>query len=385
VSDEIRRRRAAAQLLHRPENYGVVEAVRHLLAVQAQDISAFPLALRARVAGLTAADVAAARDARQIVRCWGPRGTLHLISAEDLPWLFPLVRTAPAGSLRRLRSLGVETDPDEAVRRVAAALAGQGPLGKAELGERLAKAGLRAQGQAIVHLAMLAAREGLVVLGPDRGGKATYVHAADWLGRPLPTTVRDRDVALRELAHRYRLAHDPAEPADLAAWSGLPLGDADRAWRGTDPALPPRSEAGSVRVVRLAPGYDEYLLGWRTRELSVPAPYRALIHPGGGIIRAALLVDGKAFGTWRTRRTARRIDITVELFERFPADVPDTLEEEVTDLGRFFGLPARLSVKTPGPLALLTERAAVVSKTPTSDTYGRSIASDGVSGLSSIT
>ena len=32
----------------------------------------------------------------------------------DLPWLLPLVRTAPAGSLRRLRQLGVETDPGEA-------------------------------------------------------------------------------------------------------------------------------------------------------------------------------------------------------------------------------------------------------------------------------
>ncbi|MCW2886969.1 MAG: hypothetical protein QOE54_6643 [Streptosporangiaceae bacterium] len=364
MSDEIRHRRVRAQLLHRPSVGGVVEVVRRLLAMQAQDIAAFPLALRARTARLTAADVAAARDTREIVRCWGPRGTLHLIAAEDLTWLFPLVRPAPAGSLRRLRGLGIEIDPDDAVRLVTAALADQGPLGKAALGERLAKAGRPAEGQAIVHLAMLAAREGLVVLGPDREGKATYVHAADWLGRPLPVAVTDRDAALRELAERYRLAHDPAGPADLAAWSGLPLGDAERAWRGT--TWPGPAEAGSGLAgsglagsghtgseyaaagserkqagwVRLVPGYDEYLLGWRTRELSVPVSYRTRIHPGGGIIRPTLLVDGQAAGTWRTRRSARRIDITIEPFEPLPAAVVNQVRAEVADIGRFLGLPA---------------------------------------------
>ncbi|MGI8336766.1 winged helix DNA-binding domain-containing protein [Actinomadura scrupuli] len=363
MSDEIRHRRAHAQLLHRPGG-GAAEVVRRLLAVQAQDIAAFPLALRARTAGLTAADVTAARDTREIVRCWGPRVTLHLIAAEDLPWLFPLVRPAPTGSLRRLRALGVEIGADEAVRFVTAALAGQGPLGKPELGERLAKAGLPAEGQAIVHLALLGAREGLVVLGPDRAGKPTYVHAADWLGRPLPVTVTDRDAALRRLARRYRLAHEPAEPADLAAWSGLSLGEARRAWPGSEPPPPAqttpehadlaqadlaragseRADGGPVPVVRLVPGFDEYLLGWRTRELSVPGPYRTLIHPGGGIIRPALLVDGQAAGTWRTRRSARRVGIIVEPFEPLSPAVLAELQAEAADIGRFLGLPAEPTV-----------------------------------------
>jgi hypothetical protein len=55
-------------------------------------------------------------------------------------------------------------------------------------------------------------------------------------------------------------------------------------------------------------------------------------------------VDGRAVGTWRTRRTTRRIDVTVEPFERLPTDVPDTVDDEVTDLGRFFGLPAKLTI-----------------------------------------
>jgi hypothetical protein len=209
--------------------------VRHLLAVQAQDPAAFPLALGARVSGLTARELAAAREAGAIVRCWGPRGTLHLIAADDLRWLCPLVKPTPAGSLRRLRQLGVDIDIDTAVSVTESALAGQGPLAKPELGERLAKAGLAAQGQAIVHLAMLSAGRGKVVLGPERDGKATYVHAGDWLGTPVPAQVPEREAAMRRLVVRYRRAHAAAGPADLAAWSGLPRGS---------PALPSFDPSG---------------------------------------------------------------------------------------------------------------------------------------------
>jgi hypothetical protein len=323
----------------------VVEVVRHLLAVQAQDPAAFPLALRARASGLTAGELAASREAGVVVRCWGPRGTLHLIAADDLDWLYPLVKPGPASSLRRLRQLGVDADVDRAVSVTKSALAGQGPLTKPQLGERLASAGLPAQGQAIVHLAMLAAGRGWVVLGPERGGKATYVHAGDWLGTPVPTGLPDREAALRELVARYRVAHDPAEPSDLAAWSGLPLGQLKRVWSaGPDAAESTRAEPGGEPVVRLVPGFDEYLLGWRSRDHAVPAPFRTVIHPGGGVIRSALLVDGRATGTWRTRRTGGRGDLTVEPFEPLPDAVLPGLAAETAGIGTFLGLDTRLAV-----------------------------------------
>lgn len=294
----IARWRAHAQLLHRP-GLGVVETVRHLLAVQAQDISAYPLALRARVPGITTTDVRAAIQDRSLVRLWGPRGTIHLVCADDLPWLFPLVRTGPAASMRRLRQLG--SDGTDAVGRVRRALAGQGPLTKAELGERLG-----AEGQTIVHLAMLAAREGLVVLGPD----ATYIWAADWLGGPIPTDRDDRAPA--ELARRYQRAHARSEPADLAAWAGVPLRDI--AWHPVEPEPP------GEPVTRLIPAYDEYLLGWRSRDFAVPEPYRKVIHPGGGVVRAALIVDGLVAGPW-TRDTVEPADELADV-RRFQGENP---------------------------------------------------------------
>jgi hypothetical protein len=372
----------------------VVGLVRHLLAVQAQDPAAFPLALRARMPGLSVRDLEQARADRLVVRCWGPRGTLHLIAAEDLGWLYPLVKPSPAGSVRRLRQLtGSDIDAEAGASAAAAALAGQGPLTKAQLGSRLASAGLRAEGQAIVHLAFLAACMGLVVLGPEQAGKPTYVHTADWLGAPLPTKLAPahpagpvpaappgrsagltvpadpaypaapahpagsaglaapagpaaatgREAAVRTLVARYQAAHAPCTPADLAAWSGLPYTEITRAWSA--PSQPPFSIATATPLpVRLLPAFDEYLLGWRSRDHAVREEYRRLVHPGGGIIRATVLVDGLAAGTWQARRSVRHIDITVYPFQPLRETVISGIAAEAADIGTFLGLDARLGV-----------------------------------------
>jgi Winged helix DNA-binding domain len=247
--------------------------VRHLLAVQAQEERSLRLALRARGA-------AGSPDA--VVTSWLLRGTLHTVLREDFWWLHALCAPRLAtGNRRRLAQLGVSEDrADRAVGVIRDALAG-GPLPRAALAELL-----EARGQAIVHLLMRAAIAGVVVL-EDRA----FALAGP---RPAPP---DRDAALRELGRRYLAAHAGADAADLAHWSGLPLGDARRALRD---AAPPRAPRGPLPL-RLVPAYDELLLGWRDRTPVVPAEHARRVHPGGGLLRAVVLEDGRAVGTWQLR------------------------------------------------------------------------------------
>ncbi|MGH3114073.1 MAG: DNA glycosylase AlkZ-like family protein [Gaiellaceae bacterium] len=111
----VRARRAAAQLLCGPGGATPTEIVARLLAVQAQDLRSACLALRARGEGLTAGDVDRALTGdRALVVGWLARGTLHLTSREDYPWLLAL--TAPArlaASRRRLGQEGVSVDESE--------------------------------------------------------------------------------------------------------------------------------------------------------------------------------------------------------------------------------------------------------------------------------
>jgi hypothetical protein len=351
----LRRARAAAQLLHRPRALGVADVVGRLLAVQAQDLRATRLALRARSSGLTAADVDAALTAeRSVVVAWLMRGTLHLVGRDDYPWLLGL--TAPtrlATSRRRLAQEGVSADEAErAVSIVARALADDGPLTRRQLAERIAAEGVRTEGQATPHLLMLAALRGVAVLGPLRedGGHA-FAPARDWLGTAPPTELAgaEREVALAELARRYLAAHGPAAPADLAAWSGLALRDAragleaiaaELAVRGDDLVdLAARETTREAIPARLLAAFDPYLLGWKDRAFAVPTRYAKRVHPGGGMLRATATVDGRAVGTWSSAGGRPKL----EPFERLPAGAGAALATEADDVARFVATSARPS------------------------------------------
>jgi DNA glycosylase AlkZ-like len=338
----LRRSRATAQLLHRPGPARVADVVAHLLAVQAQELRAARLALRARADGLAAADVdAALTDERSVVVAWLGRGTLHMTGRDDYPWLLQL--TAPArfgASARRLGQEGVPpADADRAVEIVERALADEGPLTRAQLAERIAARGIRTEGQATPHLLMLAALRGVAVLGPLRGDGHAFALTRDWLGAP-PQRL-DRDAALRELAGRYLIGHGPASAGDLAAWAGLPLRDA-RAGLGAIASQLAHRDDGLVDVAaraappakipaRLLPAFDPYLLGWRDRAFAVPAEHARRIHPGGGVVRAAATVDGLAVGTW----TLRGGTVGLEPFAPLDAEAADALRADAADVERF--------------------------------------------------
>jgi hypothetical protein len=93
----------------------------------------------------------------------------------------------------------------------------------------------------------------------------------------------------------------------------------------------------------LLPAFDPLLVGYQSRDwLAVPAVARR-IHPGGGVIRPTLLVEGAAAGVWRQRRGKTRLEVAIETSSPLPAGTLARLEEEVADLGRFLAIPARLA------------------------------------------
>jgi hypothetical protein len=352
--------RARSQRLHDGLG-GPAALVREVVGVQAQEPGAAALSIRARTDGVDAATVHRALvEERTIVRTWAMRGTIHLVASEDAGWLNELFAPLSlSASHRRLGQLAVpEADRPRAIEAIRRALAAHGPLTRAELMEHVARAGVATEGQAAAHLTQLAALEGHVCFGPPRGSKPTYVLRDDWLGPPrsLP---HDREDALTELARRYMRAYGPAAPEDLAAWSGLALRDAragwsgiagdlvevrvqgERAWLPADreawlpdpPPEPPR--------LRLLPAFDTYLLGYRTRDLAVPAEHARSVWPGGGIVRPTVVENGLATGTWRQRRRGACVTIEVDPFGA-PPD-PRRLAEELDDVGRFLGVEASLA------------------------------------------
>ena len=344
-ADTLLAQRLASQLLSGTPADDTAGVADRLLAVQAQDQRAARLAIRVRSRVRSATDVDhALTEDRSVVVTWLNRGTLQLVRADDYWWLHPL--TTPqllTGNARRLAQEGVP--PDDAERGVAVierSLTAEGPLSRPQLRDRIAAAGVRTQGQALVHLLALASLRGIILRGPMIGREHGYALVRDWLGSPPPVLGTDR--ALAELAARYLAGHGPAAERDLARWAGLPLGQARRglaaiASRLTDrddglAALAGRDDDRRLPPPRLLGAYDPLLLGWAPRE-PIAGPYGRLI-ASNGLIRPVALARGRAVGTW----TQAGGKVALKPFA--PLSAPDAvaLADDAADLERFL-TPAR--------------------------------------------
>jgi hypothetical protein len=332
--------RLTAQLLSGPPARDPLGVVERLLAVQAQDLRGARLAIRARTTGVSVTDVdRALTEDRSLVISWLNRGTLHLVRSDDYHWLHAL--TTPslfAGNARRLAQEGVSpTAADRGVAVIERSLAGEGPLTRSQVRERLAAANVRTEGQALVHILLLASLRGVALRGPIVGREQAFALVRDWLGTPPRV---DRDSALGELARRYLAGHGPGNDRDLARWAGLPLRDA-RAGLGAIASeleehkdglvdLAGRPGAAELPPPRLLGPFEPVLMGWTSRTPLLGAHEVAAVTVNG-LFRPFALVRGRGVATWSLRGS----ELVLLPFGRLAGADRGALENDAADVVRF--------------------------------------------------
>jgi hypothetical protein len=355
TDDRLRRLRLRAQHLVEPApRTALLDVVRDVVGVQAQLPQAAALSLRARVAGLTRDDLREALEGRRtLVRTWVMRGTIHLVRTEDLPWMLPalpasVLREVPRWLERRAGLVMGSRELAAAARKVERALRSRGPLTRSEIVEAV---GLGPE--AGYGLMRLAALHGWICYGPDVGSDQTFVATRDWLS-DLPGFGAP---ASGELARRYLTGYGPAEPADLTAWWGLPLGTARKEME-TAETVEVRHRGRSLLAlpgaldevdrepdppVRLVGTWDTFLLGHRDRRLILDRRHSRTVNRGGGWLHPVVLIGGRVRGVWRTERKGRRVALTVRPFGPVPREARDGIRSEAEDVGRFLGEPVDLA------------------------------------------
>jgi hypothetical protein len=309
-ADRVLAARLTAQLLAGRPARDPVTVTERLLAVQAQDPRGARLAIRARTRGLRAADVdRELTERRSLLITWLNRGTLHLVTAEDYAWLHVLT-TPPllTSSDTRLRQNGLSASQiAKGLSVIEGALVEDGPQTRAQLKDRLERAGVPIADTAHVHLMFRASLEGVCVRGPMVSRQHAYVLARDWLAPARPV---QRSVALAELARRYLAGHGPADDRDLARWAGLPLRDARAGLEAIAPELVQRTDGLlQLRSARRRPAplppprllgtFEPTLLGWRSREALLGDDPQVIVN--GGMFSQFAIVAGRGVAGWRLR------------------------------------------------------------------------------------
>jgi hypothetical protein len=338
------------QQLVRPQFETVAELVSWMGAVQAQDYRGGLWATGLRVASADAAAIERAIAAREIVRTWPMRGTLHFVPAEDARWMLALLSArVVAGAAGRYRALELDAAAfARSARVLEGALEGGRCLARPEVYATLERGGVSTAGQRGIHVIGHLAQQGLICQGPRRERQATFVLLDEWVRWSKSPT---REEALATLATRYFSSHGPATLADFAWWSGLLVKESRQAIAEAGSRLRAQTRDGRTwwsgaqagrRIRRgatvLLPPWDEYIVAYKDREAAVGHLANHALERLKTVGSALVLIDGRVRGAWKLAARAKAARLVTEYWTAVSAAEKRAVHEAARRYSRFFGI-----------------------------------------------
>ena len=315
TAQELNRATLARQLLLERAPLGVCDAVRRVVALQAQQ-PAFPyLALWNRVAGFDPAGLDAAFAGHQVVRGQLMRVTMHAVHADDhqafREAMDPTLRASRLGD-PRFTSSGLTLADADALIGGLLDFAGQ-PRTTEECEAWLAGR----LGAPMPPLAWRMLRQYAPLWHAPTGGSWSFGSRAYVAARPRPVLADAdaSDLALQTLVRRYLEGFGPASIADMAQFAMVQRSRARTAVQALGGSLVQLEGPGGAVLYDvpggLLPGgdtpapprmlamWDSILLAYADRGRVIPPGYRKLVSRMNGDLLPTLLVDGYVAGVWR--------------------------------------------------------------------------------------
>ena len=311
------------QQITTPEFKSVKDIANWMGAVQAQDFSMSKWAFGIRLSNSTDNLIETAINNGEILRTHLLRPTLHFVSAENIGWLLNL--TTP-GIKARLNSRYNELDLTDSLFKksnsiIQDSLKGANHLTREELVAILVKAKFPVENQRAYHILVRSELDGITCSGMLKGGKQTYALLDE---RVPKNKVLTKEEALKKIAGIYFLSRGPATLQDFKWWSGLSITDARNALEIVRPNLASEKSGSDIYwfsnslnypeneyfSARLLPAFDEFLISYKSRTVSVPVIYQKKTVSDNGIFWPIIVINGQVRGLWK--RTIKRDKIIIE-------------------------------------------------------------------------
>jgi hypothetical protein len=310
---ELNRTLLARQLLLERSRLPVADAVRHLLALQAQWAPSPYVALWSRLVAVSKSEVTSSPD---LVKAQTLRGTLHVMARDAFPAI-----SAATIEARRGRTENLDVDMDALARALRGRRLRDGE------GHAIAARVLGTDDRWTIQFALRAlplVREGAV--GPWPHTKPAPVRL--W-HEPLP----DAGESAARVVRGYLAAYGPATREEVERFTGFRVRQIAPALAGLEVGHGLYDVPGAARAasrarapVRFLPAYDSMLLAHLRNGRVVPPEYvDAVYNRKNATCKSTFTVDGFVAGTWR-------VDGKRLLVEPF-APLPLRWRREVDDEG----------------------------------------------------
>ncbi|MEK7727616.1 MAG: winged helix DNA-binding domain-containing protein [candidate division KSB1 bacterium] len=336
----------------------LITLCRNVCGVQAQVMSAAEMAWWARNHKLTRAAIQNALwQERALIKTYALRGTLHILTAEDLPLFISALKSSHVARMHQIfMRLGLTAKEIEGMQHSAFAALRDGPLSQSELTARVKTQVGKKMREAMakfwnVFRPLFAS--GLICYGPSHGQEVTFVRVESWLPhfKEVPAA-EARAILLR----RYLHAYGPATPQDFSRWTGLPMLEVKPAFVALAEELieleTPQAKAFLLRAdeetlrarqlrapqVRLLPSFDVFMLGHVDKSHLVVEKNYKRVYRNQGWLSHVVLFEGRVIGVWQYERRGQLWQLQLEPFEKFSKALRAQILAEAESLGKFLGI-----------------------------------------------
>lgn len=249
----------------------------------------------------------------RIIRTHLLRCTWQLVAGEDLGWILSVCRAKALSGLRGWMSANKISIPAEEQEWISGifeeTLLRQRSARKADFVAALAERGITMDDHRLSYHIRLAELSGLLCSGDLHPMKSTYSLVREKIKVPLNMSGED---ALGMMARKYFRSHAPATFEDFLWWSGLNVSDCQKAVEIIERELIKevrrgrefyvhescRSRGFRSGTVHLIAPYDEYLIGYKSRDVVLPPEHSHKAHSNNGIFQPVIALDGEIIGNW---------------------------------------------------------------------------------------